>query len=272
MTANLRNGEQQRMKTLRAATVILFLFLLAQSCFVRAADFDAQHGQWTRLLARHVTNGLVQYASIHADPTELDHYLDSLAQVSEEQFNAWHRPEQLAFLINLYNAATVQLIIQHYPVSSIRKIGTVWKGPWKQETVRLWGKVMTLDALEHEIIRPRYQEPRIHFALVCAAQGCPPLRSEAFVGARLDVQLDDQARQFLAASQKNRVDAKERTVYLSPIFKWYAGDFEAKSGSVLSAIRPFWPSADAAAMDLPGLKVRYTDYDWSLNERSDRQP
>lgn len=246
--------------------------LVAGSCLVRATDFDAQHGQWTRLLAHHVTNGMVQYASIHADPTELDHYLDSLARVSVEQFNAWQRPDQLAFLINLYNAATVRLIVQNYPITSIRKIGTLWKGPWKQETVHLWGKVLTLDSLEHEIIRPRFQEPRIHFAVVCAAKGCPPLRGEAYVGARLDAQLDDQARQFLASPQKNRIDAEERTVYLSPIFKWYAGDFEAKSGSVLSAIRPFWPSSNIAALDLPGLKVRYTDYDWSLNELSDRQP
>ena len=266
MAANLSQREPLPMKTLWM--VLALLFLLAGSSRVRSADFDLQHGEWTRLLTRHVTNGLVQYAALHANPAELDHYLDGLAHVSEEQFDAWQRPDQLAFLVNLYNAATVQLIVSHYPVASIRKIGTVWKGPWKQETVHLWGQVMTLDALEHEIIRPRYQEPRVHFVLVCAAKGCPPLRGEAYVGARLEAQLDDQARQFLASPGKNRVEANERIVYLSPIFKWYGGDFETKSGSVLTAIRPFWPSTNSPALDLPGLKVRYTDYDWSLNEQS----
>ncbi len=256
------------MKTLRA---IAWMFsFLAGSCFGGSTDFDAQHGQWSRILSRQVTNGLVRYADVHAAPAELNQYLDGLARVSEDQFKAWQRPDQLAFLINLYNAATVQLIVDHYPVPSIRKIGTVRKGPWKQEIVRLWGKVITLDALEHEIIRPRYQEPRVHFALVCAAMGCPPLRGEAFVGTRLNEQLDDQARQFLASPLKNRIDTKERTVYLSPIFKWYAGDFEARSGSVLTAIRPLWPSADTAALEMSGLKLRYTDYDWALNEQSDR--
>mgnify|MGYP001585357909 CR=1 FL=1 len=113
-----------------------------------------------------------------------------------------------------------------------------------------------------------YAEPRLHFALVCAAKGCPTLRSEAYVGPRLDSQFDDQAKQFLAMPDKNRVEAAERVGYLSPIFKWYGGDFEKKSGSVLAALKPYWPEKSAAALAKGGFKIRYTDYDWSLNEES----
>lgn len=103
--------------------------------------------------------------------------------------------------------------------------------------------------------------------LVCAAKGCPPLRSEAYAGARLEEQLVDQAKQFLATREKNRVETAERTVFLSPIFKWYGGDFEKKSSSVLAALKPYWP-AKSGASAYDDFKNRYTDYDWSLNEQS----
>lgn len=122
---------------------------------------------------------------------------------------------------------------------------------------------MDLNTVEHKILRVDYTEPRIHFALVCAAKGCPPLRNEAYVGARLEEQLADQAKQFLAESAKNRIAATERAVYLSPIFKWYGGDFEKKSGSVFAALKPYWPAKPPAGYE--SFRIRYTDYDWSLN-------
>ena len=123
-----------------------------------------------------------------------------------------------------------------------------------------------MNTVEHKILRVDYTEPRIHFALVCAAIGCPPLRSEAYVGIRLDEQLEDQERQFLATPDKNRIAATERTVYLSPIFKWYGGDFRKESGSVLAALKPYWPE-NFGVLDYDDFKIRYTDYDWSLNEQ-----
>ena len=188
-----------------------------------------------------------------------------VASVAEPDFKRWTEPQQLAFLINAYNAYTLQLIIDHHPVKSIKDIGGLLKGPWDQPVVRLFGRTLTLNHLEHEIIRKDYPDPRIHFALVCAARGCPPLRDEVYVADRLEEQLDDQARQFLATPAKNRVDAGTRTVYLSPIFKWYGADFEKKHGSVLAALQPYWPKASASALAQGGFKIRYTDYDWSLN-------
>ena len=114
--------------------------------------------------------------------------------------------------------------------------------------MRLFGQVTTLDQLEHGIIRKDYAEARAHFALVCAARGCPPLRANAFVGAKLDAQLDEQGKIFLGQSEKNRVDAAKRTLHLSPIFKWFAGDFEAAAGSVEKFVAPFLPEAARTAL------------------------
>ena len=169
----------------------------------------------------------------------------------------------MAFLLNAYNAYTLKLITDRYPLKSIKDIGGWFSGPWDQPVVKLFGETITLNTVEHKILRKDYSEPRIHFALVCAAKGCPPLRGEAYVAARLNGQLDDQAKLFLANPAKNRVDVANHTVYLSPIFKWYGSDFEKKSGSVLTALKPYWPGKAVATDD---FKIRYTDYDWSLNE------
>jgi hypothetical protein len=140
--------------------------------------------------------------------------------------------------------------------------------------VHLFGKTITLDDVEHGLIRPQYHEPRVHFALVCAAKGCPPLRSQSYVGSRLDEQLDDQAKMFLTNGGKNRV--KDHTIYLSPIFKWYGDDFTKKYGSVLNFVRLYFPESEAkflqSATTAQGeFQIKYTDYDWSLNDVAERK-
>ena len=183
------------------------------------------------------------------------------------EFKTWPEKERLAFLINLYNAATLKLIVENYPVKSIRSIGWIPGSAWKKETVRLFGRKISLDDVEHGFIRKDYGEPRVHFALVCAARSCPPLRAEAYVGARLDAQLDEQGRVFLGQKEKNRVDASAHTLFLSPIFKWFAGDFEASAaGSVEKFVAPFLPEPERRALGAGGFKTSYTDYDWSLND------
>ena len=162
------------------------------------------------------------------------------------------------------------MIIDHYPISSIKDIGHFWSGPWDQPVVHLFGETTTLSTVENKMLRADYNEPRVHFAMVCASIGCPPLRSEAYVGSRLDDQLNDQARQFMANQTKNRVDVANRTIYLSPIFKWFAGDFDKKSGSVLAFLKPYWPAHERAELKEVGqdhFKISYTDYNWSLNKQ-----
>lgn len=213
------------------------------------------------ILKERVHDGRVDYAGLKGDRAGLDAWLASAGAVSAKAFDSWPREDRLAFLINVYNATTLRLIVDHHPVASIRKIGPFWdpKAPWHQPVVGLFGGVMTLDALEQGVIRPRYKEPRVHFALVCAAKGCPPLRSEAYDGARLSAQLDDQARTFLSQKAKNDASPNGKTAYLSPIFKWYMEDFGGTKASVLAFVKKWLPVE-------PDWDVAWTDYDWSLNE------
>jgi len=246
---------------------------LALSCLVigsqaAGADFDQTYALYSRVLTTFVKAERVNYAALRTHREDLDRYLEDVASVRKTKFRPWSEAQQIAFLCNAYNACTLRLIIDHYPVKSIKDIGTVLNGPWDQPVVKIFGETTTLNKLEHEVLRKDYAEPRLHFALVCAAKSCPPLRTEAYVGARLDEQLDDQARRFLATPAKNRVEAAERTVYLSPIFKWYAGDFEHKSGSVLAMLKPYWPESARAELVKGEFKIRYTEYDWSLNDAS----
>jgi hypothetical protein len=219
-------------------------------------DFDHNHAAYDAVLKAYVDDGRVNYKALKADPNALDLYLDTLAGVSDAVFKAWTEEQQVAFLTNLYNAATLKLIIDHYPVKSIRDIGWFLKGPWDQPVVRLFGKTITLNHLEHDILRKNYKEPRLHMALVCAARGCPPLRSEAYTPERLNAQLDDQSRIYLAGPSGLRIDRAQGEAHLSAIFKWYGGDFPS--------IAVF--TAKHSGQSIDGLKIRYLDYDWSLNE------
>ena len=245
--------------------------LLASTAIASAANFDHSHTTLDTILKQHVTEKhLVDYAALKRDRAGLDAYLASLGQVSAAAYRGWSRDQQLAFLINLYNAATLQLIIDEYPLKSIRDIGFLPGAAWRKDFVKLFGDTVDLDHIEHGMIRKDFQEPRIHFALVCAAWSCPPLRREAYVAERLDAQLTAQAKTFLRDTTKNRVDTAERTAYLSQIFDWYGGDFGDSSSEVLAYLRPFFDESNQQALDSGAskvaMKIRYLDYDWRLND------
>ena len=251
---------------------VAILLVCASASAGWAAEFDQTHARLADVLQRFVKDSLVDYAALKADRAGLDTYLGELATVPEADFNRWPETHRLAFLLNLYNAQTLALILDHYPLKSIRDIGVLPLAAWKKPVVRLWGRTTTLQALENDLIRKRHPEtPEIHFALVCAALGCPPLRGEPYTGARLDGQLRDQGRQFMAATAKNRVDDAARVVWLSKIFDWYEADFRRPPGSVLAFAEKYFPPDSAAALKAGGFKIKYTDYDWTLNDIP-RQP
>ncbi|MGH7628093.1 MAG: DUF547 domain-containing protein [Gemmatimonadales bacterium] len=240
------------------------------------ADADAQtfdHGAFGRLLVAHVTDGMVDYDAFKASP-EFSAYLQSLAQFDPR---ALPRDEQLAFWINAYNAYTIQLINQHDERESIRNInkglfGIKGYGPWKEKLAVVGGTPLGLDHIEQKIIRPEFREPRIHFALVCAAMGCPPLRNEVYTGARLDQQLDDQARVFLLRSpEKNRVDPAGRAVYVSQVFKFrdYEKDFGGSREAVAKYIAGYHPPGPERELLESGKwnQWEHTEYDWTLNSQ-----
>tara|TARA_R110002096_G_scaffold87663_8_gene201050 strand:+ start:2862 stop:3584 length:723 start_codon:yes stop_codon:yes gene_type:complete len=223
-----------------------------------AGAFD--HSQVNEIFKTYVNDdGLVNYSDLKANRSELDSYLKKTGAVTRSSFDGWNQSEQLAFLINVYNAETLQFIIDNYPTSSIKKLGGLISTPWDKKNVDLFGEVTTLNHLEHRIVRKEFDEPRIHFALVCAAVGCPPLRNEAFTAENLEAQLDDQAKTFLSQSEKNRVEGD--TLYLSTIFQWYGGDF-TKDGNSIDVYVDAYMDGDAS-----GKKIKHTDYDWNLNDQ-----
>jgi hypothetical protein len=231
------------------------------------------HSVFDDLLRQNVTQeGLVDYDAFAESPS----FQRYLASLSEARLDGMSDEERLAFWINAYNAYTIELINKHEERKSIRNINKTLglfrgKGPWGEPLAEAAGQTWTLDQIEHEIIRVRFAEPRIHFALVCAAVGCPPLRNGAFTGARLDEQLDDQTRKFLLEnSEKNRVDAAAGVVYLSPIFDWYRDDFPPGADGLGRYLAPFFPAGpERDLLEAGRFKTEFTDYDWSLNAKRD---
>lgn len=257
--------------------------LLAAACLAAAspaaAAFDHSHAQWGSLLHTHVswiTGGhasVVDYDGMQGDRKTLQAYLAALSQVTQQDYDGWTRAQRLAFLINAYNAFTVELILTRYPdLESIKDLGSLIQSPWKKRFFQLLGKPRTLDELEHGMIRAPgvFDDPRIHFAVNCASVGCPALRPEAFVPEKIDQQLEDGVQRFLSDRGRNRADSE--ALYVSKIFDWYGVDFAAKAGSVANWLARY---ADQLTAD-PALQrrireaklpVRFLDYDWRLNAR-----
>lgn len=238
-----------------------------------AAPAEAQafdHAPFDALLRRHVANGLVDYDAFKRSP-EFTQYLATLDRVDPARLS---EQERLAYWINVYNAFTIQLITSKNERRSIRNVNKSLgilklKGPWSDPIVRAGGRRLTLDDVEHKIIRKQFKEPRIHFALVCAALGCPPLRSEAYVGAKLDRQLADQARVFLLESpDKNRVDVASKTVSWSMIFNYYDEDFGGSPASIGRYIARFYPPGpERELLESGNFTAKETEYDWRLNSK-----
>jgi hypothetical protein len=227
------------------------------------------HAPFTELLKRVVRpSGAVEYAALarQAD-TALVPYLHRLATA---QPSDWSPRARLAFWINAYNAHTLKLIVDHYPVASIQDIAGPSEGktPFQRPVGRVADTVRTLDDIEHEIIRERFDDPRIHFALVCAAASCPRLRREAYVGPRLNAQLDAQARHFLHDDQKNRIPADGGTIALSRLLKWYGSDFGPTPAAIQAELAPYFDGAVRDSLAQGAYEVRFLPYDWSLNEAS----
>jgi hypothetical protein len=216
------------------------------------AALDPQHARWTDLLQRYVHAGEVDYAGLKKDEGKLDAYLGELASVKRDEFDGLSRSAQLAFRINAYNAYAVRLILDHYPVGSIREIGFLPGAAFRSSFIPHLGASVSLDEVEAALRQA--SDPRIHFAIVCASKSCPELRAEAYRGTDLDRQLDDATQRFLRDRSKNRVEGG--TLYLSSIFKWYRDDFTRAAGSL---------EAYVAGHGLRGDRIEFLDYDWSLN-------
>jgi hypothetical protein len=225
-----------------------------------ALGFD--HGPWDALLKKNVVvlegGKASQFRYGEVDRKALQSYLKTLSGVSEKEFKGWSPEEQKAFLINAYNAFAVEKILMRYPdIHSIWDFGKVFGNPFKDEFFTLLGRKTSLDAIEHGTLRKAYREPRVHYALNCASVGCPMLREEAYVAARLERQLEEQAVRFLSDRNRNRF--RDGRLEVSKIFDWFKEDFEP---------RPAYFARYAKVLGYPGGEVPLTflDYDWSLND------
>lgn len=273
------------------------LILGVMSVLVLAGPLSAQrfdNAALDSVLALYVHDGRVDYAALKAGREPLDRYLEGVGAVDWESFAAWPAAEQIAFLINAYNGYTLKTVIDHYPIegsgffkklvnpkrfafpkNSIRHIDGVFDGIQHQVA----GRAMTLDDIEHGTLRAEYNEPRIHFALVCAAVSCPPLREEAYGGERLDQQLDEQGQRFLNDPRLNRFELEDGEVHLSKIFDWFGEDFaqfapqESWTGSettdgVLAFASRYLPPRVVEFLEMGDYDVEFESYDWTLNDQA----
>jgi hypothetical protein len=260
---------------MRRLFTALLLFVAA---LAHAQGFDHGYASWDALVKKHVRwlpdnrQSRVDYAGFARDRAELKKVLDALSAVPKAEFDGWSREQRMAFLINAYNAYTVEVILTKWPdIKSIKELGLFNRGPWKNEFFSLLGAKRHLDWIEHEELRPKYADPRVHAAVNCASIGCPALRTEAFTAARLESQLEDGMMRFMGDRTRNRVaDGK---VQVSSIFKWFREDFEkghkgfAKVEDVFAKYAPQLSDRpeEQAALKAGTLPVAFLDYDWSLN-------
>ena len=232
--------------------------------------FDHEHKSWDTMLKKYQNSvGFVNYAAWKKSPKELNTYLASLSSVKKADYDKWSVGERKAFLINAYNAFTVKLILNHYPVKSIRKIGSFFSNPWKMEFFSILdGELQSLDPIEHQWLRkiPEFKDPRIHAAVNCASVSCPKLANDAYVAKKLDAQLDAATRYWLSDDTRNRYDMKKHDIYISKIFDWYDEDFGGNDKGVIEFIKKYAPKEVSEYLTKQKVGIEYLKYDWNLNE------
>ncbi|MCS7037037.1 MAG: DUF547 domain-containing protein [Saprospiraceae bacterium] len=248
-----------------ALLAVLTVWFTCANCRAIRRDVDSRpvsHERWDALLRKYVSpEGLVRYRDFLRDSAELNAYLRLLESAHPNE-KTWTRAEQMAYWINAYNAYTVQLILRHYPVSSIKDIksGIAFvNSVWDIKFIRIQGYEYDLNNIEHNILRPVFKDARIHAAINCASYSCPPLRNEAFLAERLDAQLDDAMRRFISDPLRNRIGPDKAEV--SKIFSWFSGDFERDAGSVRAYLNRYLSTPIG-----PHTPLTYLDYNWALNE------
>lgn len=233
--------------------------------------------------------GMVNYKKLKTEAQMLESFIAAMGKLDPNSYSKWNERQKIAFWLNAYNAFTLKAIIDNYPIkpdffksmyyskNSIRQID----GVWDKITFNVLGQKLTLEHIEHKILREKFNEPRIHMAMVCAAMGCPPLRNEPYTGKKLDQQIDDQSRKFLANPEKFRFDSLKRVLHISPILNWFGDDFikittkkkpfiqySNKEAAILEFVSKYL--AEDHAFFKPSkraIRIKYLDYDWSLNEQ-----
>jgi hypothetical protein len=249
--------------------------------------FDQEYEAYGTILKTYVTDGLVNYADLKKDRKPLDDFIKEAGAVTADEYDSWNRDQQLAFWINMYNAWMMQIVIDHYPIQRGRIIGIIYPAKSVQQISGIWdgiktqaaGREVTLNEIEHKILRPVFKEPRIHFAIVCASLGCPKLRSEPYRATTLTSQLDESTHNFITDDQKVHLVTERSEIFISKIFHWFEEDFsefatnewvekyDKNEAGALAMIARNLPEHDAEFLQKQTVNVEYLDYDWSLNDQ-----
>ena len=243
---------------MKKSIILISGLLMAIFSFAQKAP---SHQQWDKLVKKYVNEaGMVNYKGFQKDKSEFDAYLKTLSDNAPQK--NWDEKDQIAYWINAYNAFTIDLILQHYPVKSIKDIGgKIYKinTAWDIKFIKIGGEKYDLNNIEHKFLRRKFDDPRIHFAIVCASMSCAKLRREAYTGDKLEAQLEDQGKDFLNDKSKNNITADK--AQLSKYFSWYKGDF-TKKGSLTDFINKY-----SKTKITDNTKISSLDYNWSLNEQ-----
>lgn len=280
-------GPANKILTVIALAVVGMFSQSIQAEQANKSSFD--YSNYDTVLKKFVNEkAMVNYSKLKAQRHQLDAFAASLGRLSRQTYEQWNEKHKIAFWLNAYNGLTLKSIIDNYPIKSSWLKSRIWprnsirqiSGVWDKITFNVMGKKLTLEHIEHEILRKKFDEPRIHMAMVCAAMGCPPLRGEPYIGDKLDEQLDDQTRRFLNNPEKFKINSIKNTLYLSEIFKWFSEDFVGKYGSkrkigrndkemsaVLNFIARHLNDAQKKYVLAGKYEIKYIGYDWSLNEQ-----
>ena len=247
------------------------LFIISRVVFMQ--NKEVSHDLFGNVLKDNVKNGLVNYQNLQSDK-KLDEYIDYISKINPSEIVK--ESDRLAFWINAYNAFTLKIIVDNYPVESINDLNSGGRAiahvlgttVWDKDLVTINNEPTNLNYIEHDVIRKEFSEPRIHFALVCAAVSCPPLRNEAYEGYKLNEQLENQAGIFFNDESKNSFDIKTRTAYLSKILDWYDDDFGDSDKEILLYVSQFLDKnlSESIKNNVDDWNIEYNDYNWDLNE------
>ncbi len=241
--------------------------------------FDLEHREFDLVLKNIVVESAhqskVDYEKLANDRNVLDNYLKEVESVRKETFNNWSEDDQMAFLINAYNGFTLELILSKYPdIESIRDLGgLIFSSPWDKKFFTLFGEDATLNHIENDLLRRNYNEPRIHFAINCASISCPALSADAYVGSKLEEQLERATKLFLTDSERNRFIKNNNSLEISSIFNWFKNDFVKNAGSVDAFVAPYISDDPEIQLHLKNRSTagnftattKFLEYDWGLN-------
>lgn len=239
-----------------------FIILIGLSIWFECNSQSLSHNLWSDILNSSVdTNGNVDYKRIMKDSIQLNEYLEKLSNNPPRP--TWTVNESKAYWINAYNAFTIQLILRNYPIRSIKDIGSripFINSTWDIPFITIGSELLSLNTIEHLILRKTYKDPRIHMALVCASRSCPALKNGAYSAGSLDLQLDEQCYKFLMDPGRNKIQTSE--LKISQLFKWYSSDFKKRGGII-----PFINKYSEVKIQ-KNAQIDYLEYDWSLNEKT----